>query len=362
VLARRCGVPAGRALWVALAGPLVGGHLVGGPHNDALLVGAVVAALALVVAGARRPAVQIAAGVVLGAAVAIKVTALVVLPFAVLMAVERPLRRGPAVSAAVRLTGPVAGVMVAATAASGLGLGWIGAMAHTGSLIQFTSPPTAVGMTMTYAGRALVPGFDAVPAVRLIAVAALAVVLVVLWVRSARAAGDHVRAALHGAALACAAVIALAPVFHPWYLMLPLVLLAATTRRTGPVMVAAVAAALLVLPEGSGLAKYVKVPGAPLLAVLFVVLLVRHVRGRAAAASGDGERRAGDRGGRRDGEQHDAQPLQPAGVPHVRAVQRGQQDAGAGGHEAADQGDHDRVRKSAGRRAREVIRTSPIQP
>ena len=54
VLARRCGVPAERALWLALASPLVGVHLVSGAHNDALMVGLLAAGLAVVAADPGR--------------------------------------------------------------------------------------------------------------------------------------------------------------------------------------------------------------------------------------------------------------------------------------------------------------------
>jgi alpha-1,6-mannosyltransferase len=293
VLARRCGVPVERALWVALAGPLAGTHLLGGPHNDAVMIAAVVAGLALLVLGARSPALQFAAGAVLGLAVAIKITAVVVLPFAVLIAVRRPWRWGPALSAAGRVGGAAAATMAAMTWAGGLGVGWIAGVAHTGDLIQFTSPPTAVGMTLTYAGQPLVAGFDAVPAVRLIALLLLAVVLAGLWLRSATTSGDPIRAALRGAALASAAMVALAPSFHPWYLVFPLVLLGATTLRTDLAMAAGAAASLLVLPDGGGLARFAKFPGAPLMTVLLVVLVVGRLRrARGAPVMSDRPQRA----------------------------------------------------------------------
>ena len=53
-LARRCGVPAQRALWVALAGPLVGPHLIGGPHNDAVMIALIVAGLAVAARSVAR--------------------------------------------------------------------------------------------------------------------------------------------------------------------------------------------------------------------------------------------------------------------------------------------------------------------
>ena len=281
VLARRCGIPAQRALWVALAGPLVGPHLLGGPHNDALMIALIVAGLALV-AGSGRPAVQLAAGALLGLAAAVKITAVVALPFAALIAYRQVSGRGAAVGAGARVITAAGGALLAVTAASGLGLGWLAGVAHAGDLIQFTSPPTAVGMTVTYLGRPLVPGFDAVPAVRRLALGLLAVLLIGLWLRCARRTGDAVPAALHGAGLAFAATIALAPAVHPWYVLTPLVLIAATTRRTGLIMAAATGGAFLVLPDGGGLARFVKFPGAPLMTALIAVLLVRHLRRPAA--------------------------------------------------------------------------------
>ena len=211
-------------------------------------------------------------------------TAVVILPFAALVAFHRVAGRGSAVGAAARV---VAGSAVAAalTVGSGLGVGWIAGMVHTGDLVQFSSPPTAIGMTLTYIGRAVRPGFDAVPAVRLLALVALAVILVGLWLRCARRADDAVPAALHGAGLAFAATVALAPSFHPWYVLAPLVLLAATTHRTGLVMAAATGAAFLVLPDGGGLARFAKFPGAPLMTILIALMVVRRWRRRAAGSS-----------------------------------------------------------------------------
>ncbi|GLZ02239.1 polyprenol phosphomannose-dependent alpha 1,6 mannosyltransferase MptB [Actinoplanes sp. NBRC 103695] len=302
-LARRCGVPVGRALWVALAGPLIGAHLVGGPHNDALMIAAVVGAMAVLVIG-RSPVDNVAelsggratlppthkggggggnvgarililAGVLLGLAVAIKVTAIVALPFVALLAVPRPLRFGSAARALVLIGGVAAGAMAAVTAATGLGLGWLAGMTHTGDLIQFTSPPTAVGMTTTYLGRLFWADFDAVPAVRLIAILILGLLVLWLWVRALRS-DEPVRAALRGAAFASAAMIALAPSFHPWYVMFPLILLAVTTTRTDLVMAATGVAAFLVLPDGGGLARYVKFPGAPIATIVIGYLIYRY--------------------------------------------------------------------------------------
>jgi alpha-1,6-mannosyltransferase len=291
VLARRCGVPPERALWVALAGPLVGTHLIGGPHNDALMLGLIVAGFALALLRPGRPAPLLAAGALLGLAVAVKAPALVVLPFAAFVAVAGPYRLRALLRDGGWLAAGAVGAMVTVTAASGLGVGWIAGMTHTKDLIQFTSPPTAIGMTLTYVGRVFDPDFDAVAAVRLLALLLLAVFLVVLWWRSAPRPDMPARAPLRGAALALAATVVLAPSFHPWYATWPLVMLAAATVRTDFVMAASAAAAFLVLPDGSGLARFVKFPGAPLMTLFVAVLVVRYVR-RLRAGRADDRRAA----------------------------------------------------------------------
>lgn len=267
-IARRCGVPTGRALWVALAGPLIGAHLVGGPHNDALMVGLLVAGFALALS--PRLSLRALAGLLLGLAVAIKVTAIVVIPFAVLLVVGRPVRLRPAVV----LAGSSLAGLVGLTAASGLGFGWIAAMLNTKDLVQFTSPPTAVGMTVTYAGKLFAGGFDAVPAIRVLATVVFLIILVALWWRAARSA-TPVESALRLGAYALGATVALAPYFHPWYATWPLALLAAVIVRNKLMMAVSIAGPLLVLPDGSGLARFIKFPGAPLMTVVLVVVLLR---------------------------------------------------------------------------------------
>lgn len=307
-LARRCGIPAERAIWVALAGPLVGAHMLAAPHNDAVMIGLLVAGLFLVVRADARPLPLITGGVLLGLAFAVKATAIVVIPFAALIATHRAIGTGqgdeqaggwrgmraeigPLARAAALVGGASVAALLAVTAVSGLGFGWVPAMQGSTTIIQFTSPPTAIGMTLTYAGQALFPGFDAVPAVRAVALVALTTVLVMLVVATLRAA-DRERAALRGAAFGMAAVVLLSPVFHPWYVMWPLTLLAAVTVRTSAFMWITIVAAFSVLPDGGGLPRFVKFPGAPLMTVFLIVLAVRFYRRRTASAQPDPQQAA----------------------------------------------------------------------
>ncbi|OON28910.1 DUF2029 domain-containing protein [Micromonospora sp. Rc5] len=272
VLARRCGVPVGRALWLALASPLIGVHLVAGAHNDALMVGLLVAGLAVVAARPGRPVPLLAGGVLLGLAVSIKITGLVVIPFAALAAIGGPYR----FRALLRDGGPVVAGAVATvmgvTFAGGLDFGWIGGLESGGEVIAWTSPPTAVGQTAGYVALLFGLHVDALPVARAIGVLALAALLLWLWWRA------RTRDPFFHAGLALAATVALSPIVHPWYWIWPLTVLAATARDGVWFAAVALVGSFLVLPDGTGLARYTKLPGAPLMTLLLIWAAVRLVR------------------------------------------------------------------------------------
>jgi len=250
-LARHTGVPLKRAVWLALACPLIPIHLISGAHNDAVMVGLLVAGLA--VAADRR---MLLAGLLFGLAVGVKATAAVVVPFAVLLA--PPGRR---VRAAVELAGGAVAVLAAVAVVSGRGLGWITGLQDSGVSVQWTSPPTAVGIAIGLIGP------NAVRVTRILGLLCLAVVLVVLWWRARR--GD----ALLYAGYALAATVLLAPVFHPWYATWPLAVLAATVKReTLWLVVPFGVAAVLCLPDGYNLALATRAQGAVLMTAGLVYL------------------------------------------------------------------------------------------
>ncbi|MEU8241457.1 polyprenol phosphomannose-dependent alpha 1,6 mannosyltransferase MptB [Actinoplanes missouriensis] len=251
VLARRAGVPPERAVWLVLACPLVPIHLISGAHNDAVMVALIVAGLTVAQAATTWPR-MIAAGVLLGLAVGVKATAVVVLPFALLLLPGRLWQR------VLTLGGSALAALAGVSLVAGLGLGWVTGLSGSGVSVQWTSPPTAVGLTLELLG---VP--SAVPVTRVLGVITLAVVLVVLWVRALT------RSPLHHAGLALAATVLLAPVFHPWYAIWPLAVLAATLRTETRWLVAPCAvAAALCLPDGYNLALVTKAQGAVGMTVL----------------------------------------------------------------------------------------------
>ncbi|MCX5121234.1 polyprenol phosphomannose-dependent alpha 1,6 mannosyltransferase MptB [Micromonospora sp. NBC_00362] len=287
------GVPARRAVWLALAGPLVGVHLVAGAHNDAVMLGLLLCGLLVVVRRPGRPAALLLAGALLGLAVTVKASAVVVVPFAVLAGMPDQYT----VRALVRHCGWLAGGLLAAllvtSAVSGLGFGWVGGLTHSGDSEQWTSPPTAVGFVVDYVGALVGRDPQAVPVLRAVALLLLVGVLVVLWWRAwqtLRGLNEvgcsgvaRSRVALRGAALALVATVVLSPVFHPWYATWPLALLALTAARTTWFVLPTAAAAFLALPDGTNLARVTKAPGALAMTALLLTVLARTLRTRRIA-------------------------------------------------------------------------------
>ncbi len=286
-LARALGVDPVPGAWLAIPGPLMLVHAVSGAHNDALLAGLVVAALAI---AARRPGWRpvLVIGALLGLAVAVKATAAVALPFAALLAAGDR-RWGPVLRAGALVgTGAVAGYGLV-WAATGYGLGWVPALSGTARMIQWTSLPTGVGMAAGYVARLFGRrelAHDAVTAARAVGLLTLLVLLTGLWLWCRGRDARHVVLAT-GAALAASAV--LAPVAFPWYGLLPLAVAGFATadaRLRFRLALIAAALALLVLPDGTGVASLTKLPGALLdvaLVVALVIIGARRAGSRATA-------------------------------------------------------------------------------
>ncbi|GIJ54229.1 membrane protein [Virgisporangium aurantiacum] len=300
-LAKRCGVLPGRAATVGLATPLVALHGVSGAHLDvvvlALVIGGLWAATTRVsqarAAALVGPAV---AGVLIGLAAGVKVGAVVALPFAAILAAQAgsgdravPGRR---VLAAMLLTvGCATATLTAVTAVLGLDVGWVTALSGTASLVQWTSPPTAVGMSAGYLLR--MTGhpelFD--PAVFLARVAGVLLFAAAFLALLARAwrRRTTTRAVVACCGLALVASIVLAPVFYPWYALTPLAILALATpgrRGVSGIMAATTVLMLLVIPNGLGVATLTKAPGAFAVTALVVTALAIP-RGRSTSATGN---------------------------------------------------------------------------
>ena len=298
-LARRLGRDPVRATWLGVATPLVGAHFVGGAHNDALMVAAVLGGLALALRGRFAVACLVVA---LGAMV--KVTAVVALPFVAVLwarhvASERTsvTRRTayasgsdgaggwPGVVRAGVLTLVIAGVpMALGGLLTGLGFSWLNPSGTPGRNEQWTSLPTAIGIAVGTVGHLL--GHDdwretGIDVSRAVALVVMAMLLVLVWLASAKPGdGDARRRAVRGLGWAMLVVVVLAPVFLPWYFLWMLPVFAVSLgdewapRLERPLAVGATVVCFATLPDGYSLGLTTTAVGVPF-ALVVAVLLVR---------------------------------------------------------------------------------------
>ena len=281
-LARTLGadpVPAG---WLFLLSPLVLVHAVSGAHADALLVGLVVAAFAVAVGRLPSGPRTLAMGALFGLAVAVKATALVAVPFAVLLVAAD--RRWWSVVRAGAITGlGLVGAYGVLWALTGYGLGWAGALSNTTRLIvEGTSIPTGLGSALAHLVR--VAGYPVLAShvlayVRAVGVAVLATILLGLWLWARRRGEPALVVLAAGVGLLLSVV--LAPVAFPWYALAGLAVLAYggvedRWRYRTALLIAAVG--FLILPNGNGLAAVFKEAAALIDAALVVVVVVLAAR------------------------------------------------------------------------------------
>lgn len=231
-LARHLGADASTALWICALNPLVIIHLMGGVHNEMLMVGLMTAGIALTFG--RHPVGGVA---LVAVAVAVKATAGIALPFLVWVWMRqladrrryRPLRAFSAATAASVLI--FVAVFALLSAVARVGLGWLTALAGSVKIINWLTVPTATANVIHALGGWFFPvNFYAVLQVtRIVGIAIIAVALPLLWWRFRR---DD-RAALTGIAWAMLVVVLFVPAALPWYYTWPLAVLAplAQSRR-----------------------------------------------------------------------------------------------------------------------------------
>lgn len=231
-LARHLGADASTALWICALNPLVIIHLMGGVHNEMLMVGLMTAGIALTFG--RHPVAGVA---LVAVAVAVKATAGIALPFLVWVWMRqlrdrrgyRPLRAFSAATVASVLI--FVAVFALLSAVARVGLGWLTALAGSVKIINWLTVPTATANVIHALGGWFFPvNFYAVLQVtRIVGIAIIAVSLPLLWWRFRR---DD-RAALTGIAWAMLVVVLFVPAALPWYYTWPLAVLAplAQSRR-----------------------------------------------------------------------------------------------------------------------------------
>jgi alpha-1,6-mannosyltransferase len=267
-LARRCGVAEVSALWLGPANPLLFMHLVAGIHNEALMLGMMLAGTEFALRGidaatslVPRPltwprnrqqwarwypmAMLLAGAVLITMSSQVKLPGLLALGF---VAMALACRWGGTVKAFFIAGGSLAAVSLAVMAvigwASGLGFGWLFTLGTANVVRSWMSPPTLLALGTGQVGSLLGLG-DHTTAVlaltRAIGVSLIAVI--VTWLLFA-----VLRGRLHpvgGLGVALGVTVLLFPVVQPWYLLWAIIPLAAWATRPG-FRATAIAATLVV--------------------------------------------------------------------------------------------------------------------
>jgi hypothetical protein len=219
-LARRHGIDPDRALWLGVLNPVIVMHFISGAHNDALMVGLVVAGMAL--AASQRCAWGIVA---IALAMTIKPIAIVALPFAGLLwaGIGSPWSR--------RIRAWLLSLLVAACTVACVflvadaGRGLVAASLSTPAGVQtWLSPTTALGKLVGFGTTSLGLTPDITPVLAVARLLGLLAAVVIIAVLVLRPAG---RSSVRAAGLALLVIVVLGPVVQPWYLLWSLPLLAA---------------------------------------------------------------------------------------------------------------------------------------
>jgi len=274
-LAARCGVSSVAALWLGAANPLLLFHLVAGIHNEALMLGLMLAGLELCFRGIdalddvtrRRTgrALLLAGAAVVALSATVKIPSLIALGF-VGMALAR--RRGgrfrDVVRAAVVLGVVALVVIVGVSLASGLGFGWLGTLGTANAVRSWMSLPTLLGLATGGAGVLLGIGDHTTAVLSLTRPIASAVAAVVI----ARMLVATLLGRLHpigGLGVSIGALVLLFPVVQPWYLLWAVTPLAAWATRPAfrvPVIAFSAFVSLIVMPTGGEVQPFVIVQAA----------------------------------------------------------------------------------------------------
>jgi alpha-1,6-mannosyltransferase len=260
-LARRCGVAEVSALWLGAANPLLIMHLVAGVHNEALMLGLMLAGAEFALRGVDAPRLLPHSwtfgpdweplGMLLAGAVLITLSSQVKLPSLLALGfvtMALAYRRGGNLRALLLTGGGMAALSLAVMAvvgwASGLGFGWIYTLGTANVVRSWMSPPTLLALGTGQVGILLGLGDHTTAVLGLTrAIGVLIITVMVAWLLLA-----VFRGRLHpigGLGVALGITVLLFPVVQPWYLLWAIIPLAAWATRTG-FRVAAIVISLVV--------------------------------------------------------------------------------------------------------------------
>ena len=263
-LARRCKVAPHTALWLGVLNPLAILHLVGGIHNEALMLGLMLAGLELVLRGTDdepRPLISRWILIVMGLALItsaglVKVTAFLALGFAgVMIALWLGGKLRHLAISAVLCFVAAAIFSVLLSLITGVGFGWITSQGGAVDIVSWMSVSSLAGLASSALGMLLGLGDHQESALGVFR--ALGILVGLAWVT--RMLWASFKRRIHpvgGLGVAMFCLVIFFPVVHPWYLLWAIFPLAAWANRDLFVYVVAgysMAFSFFILPKGLSL-------------------------------------------------------------------------------------------------------------
>ncbi|WP_433703668.1 polyprenol phosphomannose-dependent alpha 1,6 mannosyltransferase MptB [Prescottella equi] len=289
-LARRCGVSSVSALWLGAANPLVLFHLVAGIHNEALMIGLMLAGVELALRAVEgkdpirgRALVLLLVGATLIAlSSTIKIPSLLALGFVGMALARRWGSNTKALASAAALLGVVAiAVTVFVSVASGLGMGWTQTLGTATEVRSWMSIPTLLGLGTGLVGVLLGLGDHTTAVLSLTRpIASLVAAFITLRMLVAVLVGRIHPVGALGVSLG--AIVLLFPVVQPWYLLWAVIPLAAWATRPVfrvPTIAFSSVVGVILMPNGAEYQPFMIVQAAvaTTLTCLTVIILTRNL-------------------------------------------------------------------------------------
>jgi alpha-1,6-mannosyltransferase len=244
-LAQRCGVHEVSALWLGPCNPLLFMHLVAGIHNEALMLGLMLAGTEFALRGIdgvrdgrwrmppRATAMLVAGTVLITMSSQVKLPSLLAMGFVVMALAWRWGGTLRALLAAGFSLGALSlAVMAVIGWASGLGFGWLFTLGTANVVRSWMSPPTLIALGTGQVGILLGLGDHTTSVLGLTrGIGVIIIAILVTWLLLA-----VFRGRLHpvgGLGVALGATVLLFPVVQPWYLLWAIIPLATWATRPG---------------------------------------------------------------------------------------------------------------------------------
>lgn len=244
-LAQRCGVHEVSALWLGPCNPLLFMHLVAGIHNEALMLGLMLAGTEFALRGIdgvrdgrwrippRATAMLVAGTVLVTMSSQVKLPSLLAMGFIVMALAWRWGGTVRALLAAGFSLGALSlAVMAVIGWASGLGFGWLFTLGTANVVRSWMSPPTLIALGTGQVGILLGLGDHTTSVLGLTrGIGVIIIAILVTWLLLA-----VFRGRLHpvgGLGVALGATVLLFPVVQPWYLLWAIIPLATWATKPG---------------------------------------------------------------------------------------------------------------------------------